>query len=69
LRIPVGPTYSAILAYIGEPTRPPPVAPARDPPARHLDAGESVDPQCDFDGIDPQAQPEPEYIFDQRIAR
>ena len=59
-----------ILAHIGEATRPPPLAPPRDPPAwaSDLDAGEFVRPQGEHAGIDPLAQPEPEYIFDQRIA-
>jgi hypothetical protein len=58
-----------ILAHIGEATRPPPLAPARDPPARasDLDAGKLVSPQGEPAGIDPLAQPEPEFIFDQRI--
>lgn len=60
---------AAILAHIGEATRPPRVAPTRDPPARETDAGASMDPQAGPAGIDPLAQPEPEseYIFDQRI--
>ena len=61
-----------ILAHIGEPTRPPPVAPARDPPAWASDGNTSatMDPQGDQGepaGIDPLAQPEPDSIFDQRI--
>lgn len=58
---------AAILAHVGELTCPPPVAPARDPPAWETDAGEVMDSQGDRAGIDPLAQPEPEYIFDQRI--
>ncbi len=58
-----------IVAYIDEPTRPPPLAPARDPPAwgSNIDGGEVMDPQAQPAGIVPLAQPEPEYIFDQRI--
>jgi hypothetical protein len=62
-------SIKAILAHIGEPTRPPPVAPARDPPAwaGDIDAGEVMDPEGEPAGIDPLAQPEPDSIFDQRI--
>ena len=35
--------------------------------AGDLDAGGFIDPQGESAGIDPLAQPEPEYIFDQRI--
>jgi hypothetical protein len=60
-------SIQAILAHMGEPTRPPPLAPARNPPAcaGDTDAGEAMDPKGG--GIDPLAQPEPEYIFDRRI--
>jgi hypothetical protein len=49
--------------------RPPPLAPVRDPPAwsGDLDAGGAIDPKGEPAGIDPLAQPEMEYIFDQRI--
>jgi hypothetical protein len=62
-------SIQAILAHIGEPMRPPPVAPARDPPAwaGDIDAGDVIDPEGEPTGLDPLAQPEPEYIFDQRI--
>lgn len=62
-------SIQAILAHIGEPTRPPTPAPARDPPAwaSDIDGGEVMDPQAEPAGIDSLAQPEPEYIFDQRI--
>lgn len=50
-----------ILAHLGEPTEPPRLAPARGPPLwERQDAGRG--------GFDPQAQPAPEYNFDQRIA-
>lgn len=64
-------SIQAILAYIGESIHPPPPAPARDPPAwaGEIDAGEAIDPAGESAGIDPLAQPEPEYIFDQRITR
>jgi hypothetical protein len=50
-----------ILARLGEPTSPPRLAPARGPPLWEIaDAGQG--------GFDPQAQPAPDYEFDQRIA-
>ncbi len=50
-----------ILAYLGEPTSPPRLAPARGPPLwERADAGQGE--------FDPQAQPVPDYEFDQRIA-
>ena len=50
-----------ILAHLGEPTSPPRLAPARGPPLWEMpDAGQR--------GFDPQAQPAPDYEFDQRIA-
>jgi hypothetical protein len=50
-----------ILACPGEPTSPPRMAPARGPPLwERADAGQG---ECD-----PQAQPAPDYEFDQRIA-
>jgi len=54
---------------MGEPTRPPPLAPARDPPAwaGDIDAGEVMDRKGEPAGSDPLAQPEPESIFDPRI--
>lgn len=49
-----------ILAHLGEPTSHPHMAPARDPPRwERADAGQSE--------LDPQAQPAPQYAFDQRI--
>ncbi len=50
-----------ILSHLGEPTSPPPIAPARGPPLWEMADAE----QGEFD---PQAQPAPDYEFDQRIA-
>ena len=55
------PSVRAILAHIGEPTRPPVIAPARGPPAWD-DTPVEVDPDYDL-----LAQPDPEMEFDQRI--
>jgi hypothetical protein len=50
-----------ILAHLGEPTSPPRLSPARGPPLWEMaDAGHGE--------FDPQAQPAPDYEFDQRIA-
>jgi hypothetical protein len=51
-----------ILKAIGEPTRPPRVAPARGPP-QTSDAGAEPCPLWDE-----LAQPTPEFQFDQRIS-
>jgi hypothetical protein len=54
-------TVRDILAHLGEATSPPRMAPARGPPLREMqDAGR--------DEFDLQAQPAPDYEFDQRIA-
>ena len=50
-----------ILAHIGEPTEPPPIAPARGPPAWDDDLG----PTPDWDLLQ---QPEPDFDFDQRVS-
>ncbi|WPL14899.1 Putative transposase [Thiorhodovibrio litoralis] len=50
-----------ILTHIGEPPRPPPIAPARGPPAWD----DAPEPAPDWDDF---AQPEPEFEFDQRVA-
>ncbi|MBK7675959.1 MAG: transposase [Candidatus Accumulibacter sp.] len=50
-----------ILSHLGEPTSPPPIAPARGPPLWEITDAE----QCEFD---PPAQPAPHYQCDQRIA-
>ena len=62
-------SIQTIGAHIGEPTHPPPLAPARDPPAwaSAIDGGEVMAPRVEPAGLDPLAQPEPESIFDQRI--
>jgi hypothetical protein len=50
-----------ILAHLGEPTSLPRMAPARGPPLWEIsDAGQGES--------DPQAQPAPDYEFDQRLA-
>jgi len=54
------PSVRAMLEHIGEPTRPPVIAPARGPPWEEDPI--PVDP-----GSDPLAQPEAEIEFDQRI--
>ena len=62
-------SIQAILVHIGDPRHPPPMAPARDPPAwvSDIDTGEVVDPEGEPAGVDPLDQPEAERIFDQRI--
>ena len=50
-----------ILTHIGEPSRPPPIAPARGPPGWD-DAPEPL-PHWDV-----SSQPEPDFEFDQRVA-
>ena len=50
-----------ILAHLGEPTSPPRLAPARGPPLWEM-------PGAEKDRFDPQAQPAPDYQFDQRNA-
>jgi hypothetical protein len=55
------PAVRDILAHLGEPTSAPRMAPARGPPLWEMpDAGQGES--------DPQAQPAPDYDFDQRIA-
>ncbi len=54
-------TVHAILAPLGEPIRPPAIAPARGPPLWDM-------PEAARGQLDPQAQPAPAYQFDQRIA-
>ncbi len=50
-----------ILAHLGEPTSPPPMAPTRGPPLWEMaDAGQGQ--------FDPNVQPAPDYEFDRRIA-
>ena len=50
-----------ILAHLGEATSPPRLAKARGPPLREMQNAASGE-------FDPQAQPEPDYEFDQRVA-
>jgi hypothetical protein len=50
-----------ILLALGEPTEPPPIAPARGPPASDDDLG----PMPDWDLL---GQPEPDVEFDQRVS-
>ncbi|MEJ2387224.1 MAG: hypothetical protein P8Y27_07915 [Chromatiaceae bacterium] len=50
-----------ILTPIGEPAQPPPIAPARGPPA--CDEG-LADAVADGDAL---AQPEPAYLLDQQV--
>ena len=54
------PAVRQILAHLGEPTSPPRLAPARGPPLWDM-------PDAEQRGFDPQAQPAPDYEFDQRI--
>lgn len=53
-----------ILACLGEPTSPPRMAPARGPPLWDS----AVAGLAGQGETDPQAQPAPDYQFDQRIA-
>jgi len=56
-----GTVIREILGHLGELTSPPGLMPARRPPLWEMrDSGS--------DAIDPHAQPEPDYEFDQRIA-
>ena len=50
-----------ILTHIGEPSRPPPIAPARGPPGWD----DAPEPLPDWDVF---SQPEPDFEFDQRVA-
>jgi hypothetical protein len=55
------PSGREILTHLGERTSPPRIAPARGPPLWEMaDAGQGE--------FDPQAQPAPDFEFDQRIA-
>jgi hypothetical protein len=58
-----GPVIREILSHLGEPTSAPRIAPARSPPLWELPvAGQA---ECESD---PQAQPAPDYEFNQRVA-
>ncbi len=54
-------TVQKILTALGESTLPPRLAKARGPPLWEMGGAASGE-------IDPQAQPEPDYEFDQRVA-
>jgi len=51
----------AIPGHLGEPKAPPRLRPARRPPLSEM-------PDRESDAINPNAQPMPDYAFDQRIA-
>ena len=55
------PAVRQILVHLDEPTSPPRLPPARGPPLWEM-------PDVGQRGFDPQAQPAPDYEFDQRIA-
>jgi hypothetical protein len=57
----LSPRQWQVCAHIGEPTEPPPIAPARGPPAWDNDLGPM--PERDLLG-----QPEPDIEFDQRVS-
>ena len=59
------PAVRQILAHLGEATSPPRLAPARGPPLWEMPLGRCRMPGQR--GFDPQAQPAPDYEFDQRI--
>ena len=50
-----------VLVALGEPSRPPPTAPARGPPAWD----DAPEPVADWDLL---IQPEPDFEFDQRVS-
>ena len=50
-----------ILLHLGVPIAPPRIAPARGPPLWEM-------PPAGQHAVDPQAQPAPDYEFDQRMA-
>ena len=50
-----------ILTHIGQPAQPPPIAPARGPPAWDDGLAHAIP---DWDAL---AQPEPEYLLDQQV--
>ena len=58
-----GPVIRDILGHLGEPTSAPSLATARGPPLRELPVAGQLERETD-----PQAQPAPDYEFDQRIA-
>jgi hypothetical protein len=58
-----GPVIREILGHLGEPVSAPRLAPARGPPLWELPADGQAEREPD-----PQAQPAPDYEFDQRVA-
>jgi len=58
-----GPVIREILSHLGEPTSAPRIAPARGPPLWELPVAGQAERESD-----PQAQPAPDYEFDQRVA-
>ena len=60
-----GPVIRKILDHLGEPTSAPTLAPARGPPLWEMLADRN---DREAQAIDPQAQPAPDYEFDQRVA-
>ena len=56
------PSVEPILAHLGLPTEPPPVAPARGPP--HADGNSDQTPLFDTTAPDP----DPGFEFDQRVS-
>ena len=58
-----GPVIREILGHLGEPTSAPHLAPARGPPLWEALATGRAERETD-----PQAQPGPDYEFDQRVA-
>ena len=56
-----GVSVRGILEHIGEPAQPPPIAPARGPPAWE----EEAEP---LPQLAPLAQPEPDFQFDQTVS-
>ena len=58
-----GPVIREILGHLGEPTSAPRIAPARGPPLWELSVAGQAEREADL-----QAQPAPDYEFDQRVA-
>lgn len=59
----------AILGHIGEPDTPPRIASARGPPEWYEGFGDPLVSVDDSEPqVDPLAQPEPEYEYDQRVS-
>ena len=58
-----GPVIRELLGHLGEPISAPSLAPARGPPLWEVLVAGPVERETD-----PQAQPAPDYQFDQRVA-